>query len=106
MFIRTKDGDAVNAALVMDIYVIQIGNVYNVDYININEDSDTLASFDNEIDARNYVAVLIDELNGTKPLGYAFSWLKNLKVKDTSLKVDSVEAVKHKDEILTDGLWF
>ena len=37
----------------------------------------TLKIFDNENDAKAYMDMICDVLNGEKPLGYAFTWLKN-----------------------------
>ena len=103
MWIKTKDGDAVNMALVTHIVAQRYGNRFTVAVIDANEKGADIATFDSKTDAENYVTVLVEELNGNKPVGYAFSWLKSNAAKPAeTVNADN----SHKDEILTDGLWF
>ena len=124
MWIKTKDGDAVNMALVAHITVQEYWkNNFAVEVTDANEKGVYIATFDSKTDAENYVTVLVEELNGNKPVGYAFSWLsaKNAKIKhendvksaakvkfenDVKSAMSKAAMLKHKDEILTDGQWF
>ena len=103
MWIKTIDGDAVNMALIAHITVQEYWKRFAVEVTDANEKGVYIATFDSKTDAENYVAVLVEELNGNKPLGYAFSWLKSNAAKPAeTVNADN----SHKDEILTDGLWF
>ena len=107
MWIKTIDGDAVNMALIAHIAVQKYWKKnFAVEVTDANEKGVYIATFDSKTDAENYVAVLVEELNGNKPLGYAFSWLKSNAAKPAK-PAETVNADdSHKDEILTDGLWF
>ena len=103
MWIKTKDGDAVNFDKVSVIkWYFNVEDVATVDII-IDDEEHTLGTFDNSSDAQAYVDMLVDVLNGKKPIDYSFSWLKN----HAATKAKPTETVKNEkpaDEDLIDGV--
>ena len=100
MWIKLKNGDAVNLSQATDIfYVENVGDGYKV-FATMPEEELLLQIFDNEDDAATFIEMLVDCLNGVKPIEYAFSWLKNLKApkpaepaKTKKVDVDLVDGV-------------
>ena len=62
----------------------------------------TLKVFDNKEDATTCIEMLVDCLNGKKPVEYAFTWLKNLKAP----KPAEPAKTKTYDADLVDGVPF
>lgn len=102
MWIKFENGNTINLAQAVSIF-IDHDKLFYVTAAFPNGNTEILNAFDNEDSAKKFVAKVVDVLNGNKPLGYAFNWLKSDSPKLTE-KVESDE--KHKDEILQDGLWF
>ena len=97
MWIINRDADAVNLALATQIYWIKgIDSDYNV-YAEISEEELLLQKFENEDNAKAFVEMLVDCLNGVEPIDYAFTWLKNLKApkpaEPAETKIDGVDLV-------------
>ena len=102
MWIKLKNGDAVNLSQATDIfYVENVGDGYKV-FATMPEEELVLQEFDNEDDADAYVEMLVDCLNGKKPVDYAFSWLKNLKAPKPAEPAET----KKVDVDLVDGVPF
>lgn len=114
MWVKLKNGNAINLAQAVSIF-IDYDTLFYVTAAFLDGDNEVLHAFDNADDAKKFIAKLVDELNGNKPLGYAFTWLKSSPKPDTTKTTGYEEVIhkpcadsaeKHKDEILQDGLWF
>ena len=100
MWIKLENGDAVNLSQATDIfYVENVGDGYKV-FATMPEEELLLQIFDNEDDAVAFIEMLVDCLNGVKPIEYAFSWLTKLKApkpaepaKTKKVDVDLVDGV-------------
>ena len=120
MWIITKDGSAINLSRITSIFVAQTASVFEVKVNDVAYDSAifkkmyelhgspyakktftdrfvTLQTFDNKDDADAFVEMLVDCLNGVKPIEYAFSWLTKLKApkpaEPAETKIDGVDLV-------------
>ena len=100
MWIRTEDGSVINLSRITSIFVVKTADDFEVKVAEFphsgkkfsrmyrnrsrNHTQDiyannfvTLQTFDNASDAQAFIKMLMDCLNGEKPIGYAFTWLKN-----------------------------
>ena len=120
MWIITKDGSAINLSRITSIFVARTADGFEVKVNDVAYDSAifkkmyglhdspyakktftdlfvTLQVFDNEDDAAAFIEMLVDCLNGKKPVDYAFSWLKNLKApkpaEPAKTKIDDADLV-------------
>ena len=97
MWIKYRSGSAANLAQAADIFCIKnVNDEYKV-FATMPEEELVLQIFDNEDDADAYVEMLVDCLNGVKPVEYAFTWLKNLKApkpaEPAKTKIDDADLV-------------
>ena len=78
MWIITEDGDAVDLAKVDTLILNRANRAVYASPVSGN--GVTLERFESVDDAKNYIANLVDELNGKKPkLGYSFTWLSKVE---------------------------
>ena len=73
MWINFENGNAVNLALATSIFIDHDTLFYVTAVFSYG--NEILKAFDNEKDAKNFVAEIVDTLNGKMTLGYAFTWL-------------------------------
>ena len=97
MWIKYGSGNAANLAQATDIFCVEYaGGEYKV-FATMPEEELLLQIFDNEDDAATFIEMLVDCLNGVKPIEYAFSWLKNLKApkpaEPAKTKIDDADLV-------------
>ena len=125
MWIITKDGSAINLSRVTSIFVAQTASGFEVKVNDVAYDSaifkkmyglhdspyakktftdrfTTLQTFDTKDNAAAYIEMLVDCLNGKKPVEYAFTWLKILKAP----KPAEPAKTKTYDADLVDGVPF
>ena len=106
MWIELERGDAVNLSQAVSIfYCDNIDGKYRV-FAAMPDEEEYLQEFDKEVDAQKYISALVKELNGSKPVGYAFSWLTKLKAAEADeaeILSDELKADKA-DEILSDEM--
>ena len=124
MWIKLKNGSAINLSRITSIFVAPTASGFEVKVDKGAYDSTffkkmyelhdspcakktftdrfvTLQTFDNKGNATAYVEMLVDCLNGKKPVDYAFSWLKNYRedrpftefLKSAETKIDDVDLV-------------
>ena len=107
MWMELESGDAVNLSQAVSIfYCDTIKGKYRV-FAAMPDEEEFLQEFDKEVNAQKYISALVKELNGSKPVGYAFTWLTKLKAAETAEadKADKADEDKvEKVEILSDEL--
>ena len=81
MWIETLNGDAINLQFASKIELMTINDEMGkvcgggAELINDPTSFETIATFDNEENAKACIEEIINALNGEEKVGYAFSWL-------------------------------
>ncbi len=116
MWINFENGHAINLAQAVSVF-IDNDTLFYITAAFPDGNTEILKAFDNENDAKKFIAKVVDALNKNEPLSYAFTWLaKSAENKPVETKTTGYEEVihkpcddsdeKHKNEILQDGQWY